>query len=80
MLNAALYSCLAAGNIMVPLEGVPEDGAAAEAAGGSQGAGCGSSREEGSTAECQRGVMTFIDFEYADLAPRGFDWGNHFCE
>lgn len=24
--------------------------------------------------------MTFIDFEYADWAPRGFDWGNHFCE
>ena len=25
-------------------------------------------------------IMTFIDFEYADWAPRGFDWGNHFCE
>jgi ethanolamine kinase len=24
--------------------------------------------------------MTFIDFEYADWAPRGFDLGNHFCE
>lgn len=24
--------------------------------------------------------MTFIDFEYSDWAPRGFDWGNHFCE
>ena len=24
--------------------------------------------------------MTLIDFEYADWAPRGFDWGNHFCE
>ena len=24
--------------------------------------------------------MTFIDFEYADWAPRGFDIGNHFCE
>lgn len=25
-------------------------------------------------------LMTFIDFEYADWAPRGFDLGNHFCE
>lgn len=25
-------------------------------------------------------LMTFIDFEYADWAPRGFDWGNHFNE
>lgn len=25
-------------------------------------------------------AMTFIDFEYSDYAPRGFDWGNHFCE
>jgi len=25
-------------------------------------------------------TMTFIDFEYADWAPRGFDLGNHFCE
>lgn len=24
--------------------------------------------------------MTFIDFEYAEWAPRGFDLGNHFCE
>lgn len=24
--------------------------------------------------------VTFIDFEYADWTPRGFDWGNHFCE
>jgi ethanolamine kinase len=24
--------------------------------------------------------MTFIDFEYSEYAPRGFDWGNHFCE
>lgn len=36
------------------------------------------------TAYKQRGGeyerMTFIDFEYADWAPRGFDWGNHFCE
>jgi len=36
------------------------------------------------TARKQRGSeyerMTFIDFEYADWAPRGFDWGNHFCE
>lgn len=24
--------------------------------------------------------MTFIDFEYSQYAPRGFDWGNHFCE
>jgi ethanolamine kinase len=27
-----------------------------------------------------KGDMTFIDFEYADWAPRGFDLGNHFCE
>lgn len=24
--------------------------------------------------------MTFIDYEYADAAPRAFDIGNHFCE
>ncbi|KDD75780.1 choline/ethanolamine kinase [Helicosporidium sp. ATCC 50920] len=24
--------------------------------------------------------VSFIDFEYADKAPRGFDWGNHFNE
>lgn len=24
--------------------------------------------------------LTFIDFEYADWTPRGFDWGNHFNE
>lgn len=28
----------------------------------------------------QHTAMTFIDFEYADWAPRGHDWGNHFCE
>ena len=25
-------------------------------------------------------TMTFIDFEYADWAPRGYDLANHFCE
>lgn len=25
-------------------------------------------------------AMTFIDFEYAEWAPRGHDLGNHFCE
>lgn len=28
----------------------------------------------------QQPGMTFIDFEYAEWAPRGFDLGNHFCE
>lgn len=28
----------------------------------------------------QHAAMTFIDFEYSDWAPRGHDWGNHFCE
>ena len=30
--------------------------------------------------ESNSNLMTFIDFEYADWAPRGFDLGNHFCE
>jgi ethanolamine kinase len=33
-----------------------------------------------STSAPENERMTFIDFEYADWAPRGFDWGNHFCE
>jgi thiamine kinase-like enzyme len=33
----------------------------------------------GERAAPQQG-MTLIDFEYSDWAPRGFDWGNHFCE
>lgn len=72
-----------AGNVMVPIDSQAADGAAAEAVGGSSGAGSSSSNggDDGSAAaDRQREVMTVIDFEYADWAPRGFDWGNHFCE
>jgi thiamine kinase-like enzyme len=73
-----------AGNIMVPL---PEAGSEAPgeavAAGSSDGAAdaAAAGRDGGAAASGQQdGGMTFIDFEYADWAPRGFDWGNHFCE
>ena len=46
-------------------QGQPEQGGAARAAPSAGG---------------QRPAMTFIDFEYAERAPRGFDIGNHFCE
>ena len=49
------------------------DGAAAACAAGDGDGGAGPSGQKD-------GGMTFIDFEYADWAPRGFDWGNHFCE
>jgi len=58
---------------MVPL--AAGDAAAGAAAGGRSNASVASM-----AAQQQRQVMTFIDFEYADWAPRGFDWGNHFCE
>jgi thiamine kinase-like enzyme len=35
---------------------------------------------EHNTGDGSKKQMTFIDFEYSDWAPRGFDWGNHFCE
>lgn len=49
---------------MVPLK------PAADAAAGAGGNGGGA----------QPPPMTFIDFEYSERAPRGFDLGNHFCE
>ena len=30
--------------------------------------------------EAEAARMTFIDFESADWAPRGYDLANHFCE
>lgn len=40
----------------------------------------GNGGNSGSSASPLSGAMTFIDFEYSERAPRGFDWGNHFCE
>lgn len=36
-------------------------------------------REDGTVSSADSD-MTFIDFEYVDWTPRGFDWGNHFNE
>lgn len=68
------HNDLLSGNVMVPLSAAGATKGAAEAA--KQAAAAGASE----AARQQRAVMTFIDFEYADWAPRGFDWGNHFCE
>lgn len=40
----------------------------------------GSAQQGGSAQQAEQPSMTFIDFEYAEWAPRGFDLGNHFCE
>lgn len=56
---------------MVPLTSGSGNGASGgNGSGGSSGAG----------QQQEAGQMTFIDFEYSAWAPRGFDWGNHFCE
>jgi ethanolamine kinase len=75
---------LLAGNIMA-LRMLPE----AEEDGGDRAAAAGGNIEDpaaqsGAAAAAGGAVdpsaLLFIDFEYAAWAPRGFDWGNHFCE
>ena len=38
------------------------------------------SASQGGTSRPTEDWITFIDFEYAAMAPRGYDWGNHFNE
>jgi hypothetical protein len=68
------HNDLLSGNIMVPPD--------FPCAGGGGGGGGGGAENGGAHAGQQAAAagMTFIDFEYAGWAPRGFDWGNHFCE
>lgn len=83
------HNDLLSGNIMVALSNTPQNGnngarnpaegdesAVAAPSGAAQAPDCSREAEDGACAA----DMTFIDFEYADWAPRGFDWGNHFCE
>ncbi|KAL4433561.1 hypothetical protein ABPG75_000002 [Micractinium tetrahymenae] len=78
------HNDLLSGNIMVPLDAAFKAGAVGEAfvssSSSSRGGSSSLSPEAHEAAVRQRATMTFIDFEYADWAPRGFDWGNHFCE
>ena len=82
------YDCfVSAGNIMVPLPAAAEAdskapaGAAAAAISDGAAEAADAAGDGGAGANGQQdGGITFIDFEYADWAPRGFDWGNHFCE
>jgi ethanolamine kinase len=80
---------LLAGNIMYnqpPSNGSNDNingnnivGAAINLLGSSGGNNCSNDNINGSSKDDAE-VMTFIDFEYSGWAPRGFDFGNHFCE
>lgn len=69
---AFTHNDLLSGNIMVDISDCVEDEKRRE-----EDDDDGRTRESASSSSSG---MTFIDFEYADWAPRGFDLGNHFCE
>ncbi|PSC74962.1 putative ethanolamine kinase [Micractinium conductrix] len=73
------HNDLLSGNVMVPVAGSATTADVAQVSIEAASLGDASGICAFEVASEPRG-LTFIDFEYADWAPRGFDWGNHFCE
>ena len=78
--NHAAHLPLPAGNVVVPVAGSATTADVAQVTIEAASLGDASGICAFEVASKPRGLVTFIDFEYADWAPRGFDWGNHFCE